>query len=204
MTNKPATASLDGEEEDAETSALRALLMPTTNTGGRRRQPSALDLSATLLSSFRAAAVPGKDVHPFKWWAANERFYLEVSSVAKAIFCIPASQAGNERVFSTAGYLSSVRRSRLGADNLSNIAFLAQNLNLQQTQRINKVLSYAMSGVAAAIPSEISNHGIPRDSPPPTCEDACDVEHARLLEEEEALAQDGLLDHDEDDFSDQD
>lgn len=92
----------------------------------------------------------------------------------------------------------------LCADNLSNIAFLAQNLNLQQTQRITKVLSSAMFGVAASIPSEISNHGIPRDSPPSTCEDACDVEHARLLEEEEALAQDGLLDHDENDFSDQD
>lgn len=113
------------EEEDPIVSAMRRahnggnnVMSPDSHATADARVKAA----ELALKAFRNVNVPSTS-KCLSWWLANEKQHPMVARVAKAIHCIPASQAGNERVFSIAGHLSALRRNKLGMDNLSNMCF---------------------------------------------------------------------------------
>ena len=68
------------------------------------------------------------DKTPIDWWKQNQDRYPLLSQLAKRYLAIPATSVPCERVFSSAGYIVSERRSCLLPENVSKLVFLAENL----------------------------------------------------------------------------
>ena len=62
------------------------------------------------------------------WYKEHERKFPYVSRLAKRIFCVPATSAPTERLFSTAGNIATKLRNRLLPDTASALVFLHENL----------------------------------------------------------------------------
>lgn len=75
---------------------------------------------------------------PLAWWGQHEADLPILAQFAQHYKCIPASSCASERVFSIPGNVCSPRHSRLSAEHLDILVFLAKNLNktksLSQTQ----------------------------------------------------------------------
>uniref|UniRef100_A0A671Q033 HAT C-terminal dimerisation domain-containing protein n=1 Tax=Sinocyclocheilus anshuiensis TaxID=1608454 RepID=A0A671Q033_9TELE len=67
---------------------------------------------------------------PLSWWKSNMGTLPQLSEFARKYLCIAASSCSSERVFSTAGYIVSPRRSRLTQEHVDMLVFLSQNLEM--------------------------------------------------------------------------
>lgn len=64
---------------------------------------------------------------PLKWWKEHHRQFPHVSKLARIILSIVPSQIENERIFSIAGVITTVKRNRLGTDKLNDIIYINKN-----------------------------------------------------------------------------
>lgn len=67
---------------------------------------------------------------PLIWWKTNMGTLPQLSEFARKYLCIAASSCSSERVFSTAGYIVSPRRSRLSQEHVDMLVFLSENLEM--------------------------------------------------------------------------
>ena len=83
-----------------------------------------------------------EDVDPLQFWTDGENAYPLLASLAYDLLCIPASSAPVERVFSTAGLISSGRRNRISDKNFGARDHVKkkQGLPLSFTQTVTKIL----------------------------------------------------------------
>ena len=64
---------------------------------------------------------------PLTWWKLNASRFPSVAFLARQILAIPGSQIETERIFSIAGVLTSLRRCRLGLNNLDSLIMINKN-----------------------------------------------------------------------------
>ncbi|CAH1109423.1 unnamed protein product [Psylliodes chrysocephalus] len=64
---------------------------------------------------------------PLKWWKIREAVYPNLSKLAKKYLGVTATSVPSERVFSKAGQVVSVRRSRLKPKNVEKVVYLNGN-----------------------------------------------------------------------------
>jgi hypothetical protein len=64
----------------------------------------------------------------FEWWHNNKNNYPNLYNIAMRFLIIQATSANSERVFSTAGYILSCKRSRLSEVHAKMLIFLNKNL----------------------------------------------------------------------------
>jgi hypothetical protein len=69
----------------------------------------------------------GKDNCPLQWWKVNVSRYPYLWRLAKRLFCIPATSAPSERVFSAASNIINKKRARLTPSNASLLMFSRGN-----------------------------------------------------------------------------
>ncbi|XP_004207371.1 E3 SUMO-protein ligase ZBED1-like [Hydra vulgaris] len=67
---------------------------------------------------------------PLVWWKTNMGTLPQLSEFARKYLCIAASSCSSKRVFSTAGYIVSPRRSRLSQEHVDMLVFLSENLEM--------------------------------------------------------------------------
>lgn len=80
------------------------------------------------LSLFRRLVVEPINVAcPLLWWKEHESRFPTVAFVARQFLGIPGSQIECERIFSIAGILTSLRRCRLGTENLNALVMIQKN-----------------------------------------------------------------------------
>ncbi|CAF1294550.1 unnamed protein product [Didymodactylos carnosus] len=70
-----------------------------------------------------------KSLSSLEWWKSKQTKYPVLSELARKYLSIQSSSAPSERIFSTAGLITSDRRSRLTPDNADTIIFLNKNMN---------------------------------------------------------------------------
>jgi len=68
----------------------------------------------------------GEDIDPLQFWLENESTYPLLASLAYDILSIPASSTPVERLFSTAGLVSSGRRNRISDRSLEREVMLKE------------------------------------------------------------------------------
>ncbi len=76
------------------------------------------------------AAVEGRSQdYALKYWEAQELtgHYPRLARLAKRVFCVHASEAASERVFSIAGLLSGDERANISPETLGNRVVVAMN-----------------------------------------------------------------------------
>ena len=61
------------------------------------------------------------------WWKKNQTAYPTLARYARALYCVPATAAPIERVWSAGGLIIINRRSRLSPSNVRYILFCNQN-----------------------------------------------------------------------------
>uniref|UniRef100_A0A672RIU4 BED-type domain-containing protein n=1 Tax=Sinocyclocheilus grahami TaxID=75366 RepID=A0A672RIU4_SINGR len=67
---------------------------------------------------------------PLSWWKTNMGTLPQLSEFTRKYLCIAASSCSSERMFRTAGYIVSPRRSRLTQEHVDMLVFLSQNLEM--------------------------------------------------------------------------
>ncbi|KAK3236304.1 hypothetical protein CYMTET_53546 [Cymbomonas tetramitiformis] len=80
------------------------------------------------LARFRKLKIPDPEkVKLCPWWKANAHLFPWCAPVARAISGIPGSQIENERIFSIAGLVVGLRRTKLSAESLDMIVHIFKN-----------------------------------------------------------------------------
>lgn len=64
----------------------------------------------------------------WEWWFARKEKYPSLYKIAMQHLIVPATSAESERIFSLAGNLVTVKRSRLTGEHLNMLIFLNKNL----------------------------------------------------------------------------
>jgi hypothetical protein len=64
---------------------------------------------------------------PLEWWRRNKQFFPALATLARQYLCVPATSAGVERFFSSAGLTISHLRTRLSSKSVEQILFLRLN-----------------------------------------------------------------------------
>ena len=95
---------------------------------------SAIDLEMSRYLEGRRCA---RETNILKWWKENEKYFPNMSTVAKKYLCIPATSVPSERVFSKAGEIVSARRSRIKSKNVDMILFLNKLQNGKPTETVH-------------------------------------------------------------------
>ena len=70
-----------------------------------------------------------KSINPLEWWKKNFEIFPLLSGVAKKWFCISASSATSERVFSAGGNIVTYKRTRLQPENVDKLVYIQQNFS---------------------------------------------------------------------------
>ncbi|KAK3253613.1 hypothetical protein CYMTET_37140 [Cymbomonas tetramitiformis] len=82
------------------------------------------------LKKFRSMEVSARDLEKaggvLGWWRTYEHLFPYMASVARAILAIPGSQIECERIFSIAGLIVGIRRTRLSPEALDEIVNMSQ------------------------------------------------------------------------------
>ncbi|CAN0070147.1 unnamed protein product, partial [Sphacelaria rigidula] len=61
---------------------------------------------------------------PLQWWRVKAREYPMLAALARPVWWLPASQVQSERVFSAAGQITELTRSRLDPEHVELMVFL--------------------------------------------------------------------------------
>uniref|UniRef100_A0A673G4Z9 BED-type domain-containing protein n=1 Tax=Sinocyclocheilus rhinocerous TaxID=307959 RepID=A0A673G4Z9_9TELE len=77
---------------------------------------------------------------PLSWWKTNMGTLPQLSEFARKYLCIAASSCSSERMFSTAGYIVSPRRSRLTQEHVNMLVFLSENLEMAKKVTYGKLM----------------------------------------------------------------
>jgi len=70
------------------------------------------------------------DSDPLAWWKVNEKEFIHVARAVRIVLYIPASSAPVERIFSTAGKIFRLERTRLTAEKFESMMFITCNKHL--------------------------------------------------------------------------
>ena len=123
-----------GENEDEETlleedplmRASKAYQQPSTSVNGPQKSKIELEFELFLAHPH---VKNEKSMNPLEWWKKNSEIFPLLSGIAKKWFCIPASSATSERVFSAGGNIVSYKRTRLEPDNVDKLLYIHQNFS---------------------------------------------------------------------------
>ena len=69
------------------------------------------------------ACPAGEKWNPFDYWRIQEIKFPRLGRLARRVLCATASTAGVVRIFSTAGFIVSCRRARIGDNLFENLLF---------------------------------------------------------------------------------
>ncbi len=64
----------------------------------------------------------------FDWWHKHKDIYPNLHKIAIRYLIVPATSAESERVFSTAGYILSLKRAKLSGIHANMLIFLNKNM----------------------------------------------------------------------------
>lgn len=70
------------------------------------------------------------DIDVLEWWKESPPEFSRVKDVARAYLCIPATSTSSERSFSRAGLIKTKRRTQLSSKMLTDLHFIATNIDL--------------------------------------------------------------------------
>ena len=82
-----------------------------------------------------------EEVDPVEFWIENEKIYPSLCPLACDLLTIPASSAPVERVFSTAGIITSGKRNRLNDRNLEREILLKKNILIPLIQTVTIIVT---------------------------------------------------------------
>ena len=85
------------------------------------------NVSSQLLRYLEECTTIGIDEDIFKWWHTHQKFFPNLYEIAIEHLIIPATSADSERIFSSAGYVLSQKRSRLTGDHVNILIYLNKN-----------------------------------------------------------------------------
>ena len=91
----------------------------------------------TELDSYMKRTILDPNVDVLAWWKDNESVYPILASVARGVFCHPASSASSERAFSQAGLTLTSKRQRMKVTTLEKLCFVNQNFKLLAPMVVN-------------------------------------------------------------------
>ena len=80
------------------------------------------------LKCYMTIPKPDPESKPLEWWKQNYTSFPILSQLAKKYLSICVSSSASERLFSTAGNISTKKRNSLKPDKLNMLVFLARNL----------------------------------------------------------------------------
>ena len=119
---------------------------------------------------------------PLQWWRQHGHLFSHLSTAAKLVFSVAASEIENERVFSFTGIMSALRRNRIGVELMNNMLTIDYN--------------YAASPLSGLQPEQNQISWSPcfpqsmdefLDVERAQCESLCDRANADSQEDEEIL-----------------
>ena len=84
----------------------------------------------TEFDSYMKRTILDPNLDVLAWWKENETVYPILASVARGVFCHPASSASSERAFSQAGLTLTSKRQRMKVTTLEKLCFVNQNYKL--------------------------------------------------------------------------
>ncbi|XP_021960628.2 uncharacterized protein LOC110856457 [Folsomia candida] len=87
------------------------------------------ELDSYLAMKYKVLDYNDEGQHILKFWCGATQFPL-MQKIAQRILSIPASQASDERVFSSTGLTLTARRTELSGSTLSNLTFVHKNYDL--------------------------------------------------------------------------
>lgn len=94
------------------------------------------NFESTELEEYKHKRISGFE-NPLQWWQRNKTNFPRLYGVARFIFSIPASSAGPERLFSSAGRLVHFRPN-MRAEMVDEILFLKSNIDLYDASNSDK------------------------------------------------------------------
>ena len=81
------------------------------------------------LTLYLGAGVVSRKEDPLVWWKDNRNQFPILAKLAREYLAIPAMSTPSERIFSSAGYVSSQRKSRLIGEHVNQLVFLNKHVN---------------------------------------------------------------------------
>ena len=89
------------------------------------------------------------DVDPLAWWSRNASELPSIQHIAKIVFCVPATSAASERVFSSSGVSATSLRARLDVDKVEMMTVLRSVLHAMGARKwqewLRNILQHAHS-----------------------------------------------------------
>lgn len=86
-------------------------------------------------------------IDPLEWWARNSSQLPDIQHIAKIVFCVPATSAASERVFSSSGVSATSLRARLDVDKVEMMTVLRSVLHMMGAAKwrdwLRKILAAA-------------------------------------------------------------
>ena len=93
-------------------------------------EPEALDIEIMKYKDIKLTKEEKKKVNVLDWWKSHAMIYPHLFKAAKSMLHIPATSVPAERIFSLAGHVVRLRRSKLLATNVNKCVFLHTNLDV--------------------------------------------------------------------------
>ena len=93
-------------------------------------QPEALDIEIMKYKDIKMTKEEKKKLNVLDWWKCHATIYPRLFTAAKSMLHIPATSVPAERIFSLAGHVVRLRRSKLLATNVNKFVFLHKNLDV--------------------------------------------------------------------------
>ena len=89
-----------------------------------------------------------EEIDPLQWWAANGPLLPDIQHIAKIVFCVPATSAASERVFSSSGVTATSLRARLDVDKIEMMTVLRSVLHAMGSAKWRGWLRKTLADVA--------------------------------------------------------
>jgi len=119
----------DDEDDDEEMSYADKLVSEFNkvrpDAAGRVDTISPIELE---FKAFQSAPISKRDVDVLQWWNEQKVRLPLLSEMARNVYCVPATSASSERLFSVAGNVVSDERIKLDPDNVNMLVYLQTNL----------------------------------------------------------------------------
>ena len=82
------------------------------------------------IDSYLKRTVLDPNINVLDWWKQNKSEYPLLASLARGVYCHPASSASSERAFSQAGLTLTTKRQRMSTSTLEKLCFVNQNFKV--------------------------------------------------------------------------